>query len=834
MRCRNGANSRLLRTGAAVALMVLARAAVWAQIAAPNVVGTAEVRGTITAANGSMTLAGATIECTDGAGRVVVTLSDAAGRFRLPNLPVGTYQLKVSLAGFREAAEPITVVGGQILDWKRDLQLAGVRETVLVVAERRLPGDAATTVGATESLPSTAIAALPLRDGSVRAALVLLPGVIQSRDGLSIRGGLPAQSSFQLGAASATEPSSGETFIRLPADAVDAIEVLPNPFAVEFGRFSSGVTVARTRAGGSAWHATIQDVDPTFRRRRNAFGIAGIESFAPRIFFGGPLLADRVFVAESVQYSYGSYDVRSRPQSETSVQHQAALFSRVDVKFGDDRSVAATFGAFPAVLRSFNLDTFNPPEVAANWRQHIYVGGLTHRAAPSPTSFLETSLHANRYDLVIDGNGDAPMIVAPELNRGSYYHTQNRTTTSLQFLGAFSRLAQGLGGDHVLKVGTDVQVVGYDGTSRSRPVELLREGGTLAQAITFGQASSQRVRGTEVAFFGQDRWQLDSRTLIEFGARADRDAVLRRLNLAPRAGAALSLRADGGMTIRGGIGMFYGRTPSAAGAFDANEARAITRFLADGETPSAPAITFTPATAPDLMTARSRTWSLEYEQRVWRHITVRAGVLDRCGARELIVAPEGAADETGRALLLLASNGRSRYRDASISARWAPRTDRELTVSYVRSSARADLNAYSVVTGLAPDPFVRPDSYAPMETDVPHRLLARMLAGIGSRIRIYGAMEVRNGAPYSAVDDQQDFVGPRNQSLSFPLVARADLAVERRFTIAGWHPWIGVRVWNAFNAFTPRDVQRNIGSPSFGSFYSGSPREIHLSLRLER
>jgi hypothetical protein len=43
-----------------------------------------------------------------------------------------------------------------------------------------------------------------------------------------------------------------------------------------------------------------------------------------------------------------------------------------------------------------------------------------------------------------------------------------------------------------------------------------------------------------------------------------------------------------------------------------------------------------------------------------------------------------------------------------------------------------------------------------------------------------------------------------------------------------------VRVWNAFNAFLPRDVQRNIGSPAFGSFYNGSPRAFRFTIRLER
>jgi len=78
-----------------------------------------------------------------------------------------------------------------------------------------------------------------------------------------------------------------------------------------------------------------------------------------------------------------------------------------------------------------------------------------------------------------------------------------------------------------------------------------------------------------------------------------------------------------------------------------------------------------------------------------------------------------------------------------------------------------------------------------------------------------------------------DFVGPRNDR-RFPNHLRVELGVERRFEGLKWRPWIGIRAYNALNAFLPTDVQANLASPAFGSFYNSEYRQLRLQLRFER
>jgi hypothetical protein len=91
------------------------------------------------------------------------------------------------------------------------------------------------------------------------------------------------------------------------------------------------------------------------------------------------------------------------------------------------------------------------------------------------------------------------------------------------------------------------------------------------------------------------------------------------------------------------------------------------------------------------------------------------------------------------------------------------------------------------------------------------------------------AGEIRTGFPYSAVNEQLDFVGDRN-SLRFPTVKTVDASVEHRFRFGRFEPWLGLVFINALNSFNPGDVQRNVASPAFGYFYSSTIRQVRITV----
>src|SRR4051794_21192199 len=86
-----------------------------------------------------------------------------------------------------------------------------------------------------------------------QGALRLLSTVMPTAGGgVSIKGGRAGQAGIQLGMATLVDPASGIARVALPDDAIESVSVLPNPYAVEYGRFSSGLVVIQSRRAGEA------------------------------------------------------------------------------------------------------------------------------------------------------------------------------------------------------------------------------------------------------------------------------------------------------------------------------------------------------------------------------------------------------------------------------------------------------------------------------------------------------------------------------------------------------------------------------------------------------
>ena len=88
----------------------------------------------------------------------------------------------------------------------------------------------------------------------------------------------------------------------------------------------------------------------------------------------------------------------------------------------------------------------------------------------------------------------------------------------------------------------------------SRPVEIRRLDGSLAERIVPGAATTQEVSAAEFALFAQDRWRLGSRVTLELGLRMDREDVIERVNWSPRGGVSIGVLPEGRGILRGGVG----------------------------------------------------------------------------------------------------------------------------------------------------------------------------------------------------------------------------------------------------------------------------------------
>src|SRR5215831_1927044 len=549
------------------------------------------IRGTISTQQ-TTPLPGVDVKIIDATGRIVAVVStDSEGRFQINSLTAGTYRVMAALDGFETTTVSVVVTHEGAASLTVDLPIGKFADSIDVVGET-------TAVSSGQTLaPVEAIASRELDQfvpgQGFQGAVRMLSTVIPVAGGVSIKGGRPGQSGVQLGTATLVDPASGVAQVPLPDDAIESVTVLPNPYAVEYGRFSSGLVVVQSRRGHDKWRFRANRFGPSFRNRNE--GGWRIDGFNPRAEIGGPLVGDRVFLEQSAQLRYSIGDLPTRPESEQRVIKALSSFTRVDANVSPRHLVIGTVGMFPYVTDFANLSTFTGPDATVNVRILGRQAALTERALWTDRTVSETTFQWFQSRTDVDPQGPAPMELQPDITLGNFFNRQHRTTSSYQLVHVVTGNREGLGGSHVFKVGVDLLHTQYDGTSESQPVLIERADGTVVRRLDFpgnSVASVQSVGGTEAAVFAQDRLQPHPRWYVEGGLRIDRDGVLGRTNVSPRAGTAVLLTESGSVVVRGGWGIFVDRTPSMAGAFTSFERAIDTRFPIDG----APATTSVPVT----------------------------------------------------------------------------------------------------------------------------------------------------------------------------------------------------------------------------------------------
>jgi hypothetical protein len=94
--------------------------------------------------------------------------------------------------------------------------------------------------------------------------------------------------------------------------------------------------------------------------------------------------------------------------------------------------------------------------------------------------------------------------------------------------------------------------------------------------------------------------------------------------------------------------------------------------------------------------------------------------------------------------------------------------------------------------------------------------------------------EWRNGFPYSAVNEYQDFVDPRNRSGRLPAVSTLDFTLARPWRFKKYRFTAGIKIYNLFDQGSERDIQANVASPDYGSAYNPIQRSIGFLVSTSR
>ncbi len=787
---------------------------------------TSRVVTTITALEGTVQMPGVEVELRSSPDGFLLakTTTDGAGQVNFPDVPPGRYFIRATRPGFesRDSA-PFEVGPGAIAQVLLDLHLTFVVPPIEVRATPS-PTDSVQPVSMSDMLAGSVLELAPLEGDDFQSLLPLLPGVVRGPDGrLHIKGGQPTQGALQIRSASLVDPSSGDFDLELPGQSIESVEVLANPFAAEYGRFSTSITQIQTKRGTNEWEVKPGNLVPRFRK-----WLSGVRGFEPRFSVRGPLKPDRIFFAQDFQFRYVATPVKSLPDEPEVKLRSFDSFTRFDTVVSTRHTLGGGVVSFPREIERATMSTFRSPGVSPKFSQSGWSTGLVDRFQIAPDIVLETTLSGRWFEINVNTDGDEPMTYAPQTQSGAFFNDQEREVGSVQWVEALSVSRDNWRGQHVFKFGTDLQHSQFDGFSHSRPLEIRRLDGSLAELTDFGDRTGQQVSGVELSVFAQDRWRITSRVTFELGLRMDRDAIVARVSWSPRAGVAIGVLPEGRAILRGGFGKYVQRTPLNIEAFPTFEPRLVSRFAPEGVR-IGPAVVFENVMDADLRTPEAYVGNVEWNQRFGRRLLMKVEFLRRYGTHEFILTPDPALSETR-----LSSAGTSRYRELEATARYLGGERKDITVSYVWARGTADLNNYDQFYGNFRNPIIRANEHNRIPTDVRHRLLVRGTIGLPGRWEFAPVLELRSGFPWSAVNEFQDFVGPRNRAGRLPMVRTLDFSLSRPWRFKKYRFRAGLKMYNVFGASADRDVQNNLTSPDYGTSFNPIERSIGFVLGAAR
>ena len=765
----------------------------------------------------------------------LATLTDSAGHYEFTQLPADTYTLRVNQQGFKPFAETVSLNANET-------SVVGIALALDTVVERVEVKEEAANVSTENSSPASTInnaqlETLPLAQQKFRDALPLVPGVIRTLDGkLSVRGTSENQGMLQVDSAKMVDPVTGSFSIPVPIDAIQTVNVDKTPFSAENGGFSGGLTAIETTPPPTNWFHKVKDFNVSLRGKNGHF--VGISQATPRVSFGGPIGdGSRWSFSEVYEYDVRRDPVRGLAWPRNEIKSQGFnSFTRVQAILSSQHVFNADVNVFPMRTQFANITALVPQTASSDYDQKGVSAGISDLHSFRSGALLRIALRYTRFESNAHGQGAADMLVNPEGWDGNFFNSWTRTANQFEAYPTFQFAPKKWFGRHELKIGADVTHRSFDGTSLSHPIQLLRQDGTLAEQISFTSNGPLNSSATDVEEFIQDRWMVKDHLSIDVGGRLTTETVGRAAAFGPRVGLAYSPGKNQKTVFRAGAGLFYDRVSLLEADFVHNPQRTLSFFDQTGQLIGSPTqyvngfvgngvgtllsrIRSKPDTSP-----RSFVSNIEVDRQLWGNAVLRISYI-YSRTRDLFVVNPIPGVFGSATLLGLFATGQANYHEFEATLHFQPVHHADLSVSYIWSRARGDLNSVSRIFLPFEQPVIRPNVSGILPSDVPHRVVSWGVFHLPWSLTVSPVVDVHTGFPYSNVDVLQNYAGLPNGP-RFPTFFSVDAQVYRDFHLrlplmehGGRHKVrVGLYSINLTNHGNFREVYSNVTSPFFGRF----------------
>jgi len=281
---------------------------------------TARLSGVITDSSGAVVV-GATITIRDvGTGYTQTTSSTPAGQYAFPSLPVGNYQITVSMAGYTSYVQKGIVLSlGQAATQNVQLQVGMISQQVVVNANPSLVTTDSPTVG--QLIDQKEISELPLNGRDVQQLVFLAPGttnvtanycaanceggVFPSEQYAKVNGGGANGVNYLLDGVDANDTYINANVPFPNPDAIQEFNLITGNMSASFGNAIGGVVNVVTKSGTDHIHGDIFEFFQNSALDASNYFSGGVVNPLKQNQFGGsiggPIIKNRLFYFGSYQ-----------------------------------------------------------------------------------------------------------------------------------------------------------------------------------------------------------------------------------------------------------------------------------------------------------------------------------------------------------------------------------------------------------------------------------------------------------------------------------------------------------------------------------------------------
>ncbi|MEZ5419519.1 MAG: TonB-dependent receptor [Vicinamibacterales bacterium] len=541
-------------------------------------------------------------------------VTDDRGRFRLPFLRVGDYDLTVRLDGFEDVRRRLTLSAGSAFEMPIVLRVRGVTSQVTVTAEAPVLESARSQISTTVS--ATEVQSLPLNGRQFLDIAVLTPGVappnINSTQlfaetsavpgvGLSIGSQRNLSNSFIVDGLSANDDAAGLSGMPYGVDAIEQFQVVTSGGQAELGRALGGYVNVVTRSGTNQVRGTTYGFfrDDALNAPNALSGTTlpmSQQQFGGSL--GGPIRRGRTFYFANAERRVLDQTgfVTISPANLAAVNARLAavgypgqpvtsgtydnpvrslnVLAKVDHAFTGRDQLSVRYSLYDVTAEnSRGAGGLSAPSASAGLDNRDSAFAVSNTLTLGDRTVNETRAQFTHSDLLaLPSDQIGPAVsIAGVASFGTLTNSpQGRLNRGYQFVDTIAHQR----GSHALKGGLDL-VHNDDTITFPRAVRGAYTFSSLANFLagrynnagftqTFGDTSVQQG-STNLGLYVQDEWAATSRLTLNLGVRYDlqwlETITTDTNNVSPRAGFAWTPTAARDLVVRGSAGLFFDRVP---------------------------------------------------------------------------------------------------------------------------------------------------------------------------------------------------------------------------------------------------------------------------------